>query len=62
MPHNKCYNKKIDFCEKTINNYKNELIYTNYINKNIMYLYLFDYFEPPNNTISHTITCIKHKK
>jgi hypothetical protein len=33
--------KKINFCEKTINNYNNELIYTNYINKNIMYLYLF---------------------
>ena len=26
--------KKIDFCEKTTNNYNNELIYTNYINKN----------------------------
>jgi hypothetical protein len=33
--------QKIEFCEKTINNYNNELIYTNYINKNIMYLYLF---------------------
>ena len=32
---------KEEFCKKIIDNYNNELIYTNYINKNVMYLYLF---------------------